>query len=183
MRQDNLFARLFTGQKSGKAKWTTDDWEYYYSNRGPLWDNPPGGESREALQTRLWLIDQPYGHDQYVNDIGLIFGGMPTVTENQAGAAWESMTRSPLPFLNVPNPGRAGQPPGQNQSHHWAAFFFVGYYYGRGGAILNTGREIWTGMGRRAGIDFDDIALGNSASYEGYIYYIFTHPVPWSIVK
>ena len=149
-RQDHLFSQLFNGSVSGQAFWTASDWEYYYVERASLWDNPPGGEAFPDLLKRLssyYTINQK---SQYVDDVALMFAGMPTVSQNPMQAALVSQHGPILNILNVPNRGLANQflenHRANNQSHHYAAMFYFGYYFGKDfTGLVNVGRD-WNNL-------------------------------------
>jgi RHS repeat-associated protein len=165
-RQDYLFSMLFPGPVSGRTVWTDADWIYYYSNRHDLWDNPPGDVTFPDLFQRLSSHYSSDQQNQFVNDFALMFGGFPTVTQSPANAALLSSGGKgpPLDYLNVTNRGLIGpfidsQRPGFNQSHHFAAYFFMGYYFGwEVGWAINMYRDIYNP---------GDIFLGNAAASLG----------------
>jgi len=164
-RQDYLISKIFPGLVSDNSSWTYADWEQYYNEREELWRTPPGGESFPELVERL----TPYysNQEKFVRDFALLFGGVPWGS-SWSRAAWESRGGPPLPILNVTNQGLQGDysdnRSGENQSHHYAGFFFLGYYIGPDYPDL-------IGIVRDIG-NAGDIRLGEAAADDGWNYHL-----------
>jgi RHS repeat-associated protein len=170
-RQDYLYSLLFPGPESGQASWTAADWRYYYENRDVLWGNPSGDDTFPELVNRLLSHYSAEQKEQFVNDFALIFAGIPTVSSSPYSAAWASRNRPPLPIFAISDNGL--QPfyldsqGGENQSHHYAGSFFLGYYIGPNAATLvNIARDIDP-------FNFGDLTLGTVAAYDGWIFHLF----------
>ena len=180
-RQDMLFTRMFRGSGSNSA-WTYKDWQYYDAHRNDLWrhpdqwinPDPEKGWNLFALHAkRLASYYSPDQQSDFVRDFALVFGGVPYSHGVIAGAVASSHGPAVIngtyqgdPYKSFLNEGNAGLNqqyqdihPSDNQSHHYAGLFFLGYFSGGGTAqIINFARD---------SDNPGDLNLGSGAAEDG----------------
>lgn len=141
------------------------------------WLHPDPVRDWEAFALHVERVASHYSvaeKDQFVRDFALVFAGMDT-TKSFLGAAWGSRNRTELPFLMEGNNGLAEEyidsisGRSANQSHHYAAAFYIAYFAEpEGGTLAN-----WVRDTNNSG----DINLGSTAAYQAYFYrYYFSDP-------
>jgi RHS repeat-associated protein len=171
-RQDCLYSEIFRGS-GPNGSWTYSDWKWYYENHDELWKgdlqwrnpDPPGWNTFANHVERLASHYTPAQSDQFIDDFALIFGGVDT-TKPWPLAAIGSARHPELPFLPEGLQGLSSEYLDSsklaNQSHHYAAMFWLSY---------KAGVEFTAGI--NLGRDFNnsgDINLGDAAAYHAYLY-------------
>jgi RHS repeat-associated protein len=174
--QDNLMRTILKGSGKNSA-WIASDTEFYYDNRAKIWDNPqswknPDPEGLSGWAARVERLESSINNtDEFVEDFGLVWGGIPT---NQPWvAASLSVSHGPheLSFFNENLDGMAPEYidtniPDDNQSHHYAGIFYLAYPTGPiVGKIINLGRDTNNPgdqlLGQQAASDVATILRGN----------------------
>jgi len=184
-RQDILISKILRGSGSG-GKWTHEDWRFYSENRDEIWNgeiawtNPdtPGWEGFSIHVERLATLYGEGEDEQFLRDFALVFGGISYDTP-WGVAAYESRHGPAQPFNHEGNQGldpdyldSLGRR--QNQSHHYAGIFFLGYYAGpQASSIIELGRD---------SDNPGDLRLGGVAARHGYYFSLFMDPSLVSIV-
>jgi hypothetical protein len=103
----------------------------------------------------------------YIKNLAQSF---PTVSQSsfEAVLAANAHHGSPLPFLHVTNRGIKEQyiddlNKGFNQSHHYVAYFYMGYNFGRAASIITNTIRDWRNPA--------DVSLGNAGAIDGFWYH------------
>ncbi|MCC6187565.1 MAG: hypothetical protein IT318_00910, partial [Anaerolineales bacterium] len=177
LRQDWLFSKIFLG--SGESgEWTTDDWNFYFNHRDELWAHPDrwinadgsGWEGFAVHAERLGSLYGPTGKEQFIREFGLMFAGL-NYELSWYESAIEAAGGPELPFLSEGNTGLASKykdslTPGDNQSHHYAAMFFLSYFVDPEAAmIVNYARDP---------DNPGDVNLGNRAATQAYAFRFYS---------
>jgi len=180
---------MFPGSSPNGA-WIQSDWDYYYAHRIELYLNPDKWINDdlatgwkqftlhvERLMSHYDLTDRAE-RDQFVQDFGLIFGGI-SESKGVWGGAWDSMggpgvtygqfeNGKPIPsYLHYTNDGVPdifldSIHIKENQSHHYAGIFYLSYFFSPPLAqAINFGRDP-TNLG--------DILLGNKAADDALLF-------------
>jgi hypothetical protein len=182
-RRDRLFSLMFAGSGENGA-WTLDDWKRYNGDRDNFWNGqsnwpgspPPSLDRFNDHLTTLGSYYQPNERDQFVRATGLVWASIPTTTGLQGVgdviwvATHAANVNATTPFLfegdagwnpyftdNYASP--AHPQPDRNPSHHAAAFFYTGYFYGTDVAVWANNLRDWDNI--------EDMRLGNSAASVG----------------
>jgi hypothetical protein len=136
-----LLAPLIFRGSNDDESWNWDDWAYYTKNRSQIWNNPlewknPDPAGWEGFATRVERFASHYSNqrmDKFVRDFSFIWGGIPNdVHYIEAGlSVWNGPHE--IKYLNENNNGLRSDlfdklGIGDNQSHHYAGIFFLGYY-------------------------------------------------------
>ncbi|NJM39404.1 MAG: hypothetical protein HC853_00860 [Anaerolineae bacterium] len=169
-RRDRLFSAIFKGSGADGA-WTEADWARYGADRDRYWREggfngqaPTGIDSFASHVDTLATWYKPGEENAFVAAIGLVWGGIP-YTNRFAGAG---AMANPGPVWAANRPLFEGNgnwrtdmlDEGEtNQSHHWAGFFYMGFFY-----------ETWVGYAVNRARDFDnapDIVVGDAAVNHG----------------
>jgi RHS repeat-associated protein len=143
-RRDRLFSLMIKGHGEDGA-WTADDWANYYQNKDALWrgEQEWDGEPSKGLDrfiNHIMKLASYYKIDekkQFVSAVGLVWASIPT------GSKWNAVeVARNSAAVNLVTPflveGDAGWLPDlldccdrpDNPSHHFAAHFFTGFYFG-----------------------------------------------------
>ena len=172
-RQDTLFSMAHAGG-GANGEWTIDDWVKYYEHRDDYmkyelqwYDHPTGWEGFATAVENLASHYSDMEIGQFVRDFGLLFAGIPEDVSWAAALAYVSggPNMVDLFFCGADNNDGLNSQyfevvngkvfPNDNQSHHYAGAFFLGYYGGMtGGLAGNYFRDVHNP---------GDIALGNAA--------------------
>jgi RHS repeat-associated protein len=170
-RQDRIFSLLFKGSGSNGA-WTSADWAKYGAYRDAYWKGTKAwnGQRASGVDSFVSHIDTLASYysageeSEFVAAIGLTWGGIPYV--NRFSAAWSARGGPPLEPLFEGNSNWIPQlldTGDQNQSHHWAGLFYMGFFFEAWvGQSVNVAREInqWPP-------NTPDITLGSIAVNQG----------------
>jgi len=176
--QDYLFSLAFRGSGSDD-KWSTDDWQYYNENESDLWSNPshwlkPDAAGWEGFAVHAERLQNHYGEDnewKFVKDFGSLFAGIRS-DKHWQDAAQEVAGGHTMRFLNESIENLQSQyldkRSSENQSHHYAGLFYLGYFGGETmGILVNFGRD--TINPKPLGIDWNqgDLNLGKIGAIHG----------------
>jgi len=163
--------------------WTDSDWAFYYKNRSDLWAgkvdwiNPDPVTGWDAFALHASRLAKHYSSDtvnQFVDDFALVFGGIDT-TKLHLGALVGSFRGPEVKFLMESNVGLSSQyidDVDENQSHHYAGYFYAGHYEGY--LLTNSGgylREMYDLGAFPPQYDpkFGDYHLGQVALLHGWM--------------
>jgi RHS repeat-associated protein len=169
------FTIMFKG--SGKdGAWTTEDWNFYLDNYNRLWrgrtpwKNPDEVTGWDLFALHTKRLASQYGSDQkdqFVRDFALVFAGM-SATNSWTEAALDAQSgQADYQYLVEGNQGLPEEylddlKSDENQSHHYAGIFFLGYHSGAGGGIGLNLRDAQPGQ-----FNPGDIRLGTVAAIHG----------------
>ncbi len=169
-KQDALLPLIFSGSGSN-GSWTYEDKYRYFTNRHSFWKDPeawdssgPKGWGLFALHAgRLASHYSSSQKDIFVRDFGLVFAGIPSQPEFAEAALSVKNGPDALQYLGYSNDGLPSKYlDGDNQSHHYAGIFTLGYFTDSNiASSINVGRDISNPA---------DIALGNVAAGHGWNY-------------
>jgi RHS repeat-associated protein len=173
-RQDFLFSLVFEGSGENGV-WLASDWDVYFANRTYYWNNPskwihPDPIGLAGWENHVLRLSSHYGNDdreEFVRDFALLFGGIPSSVPWVTAAFSVSGGPHDLLFLNESPDGldQVFLQGTENQSHHYAGLFFMGYYTSPvGGNIVDFIRD----GNAINGITIPDIYLGNIAARDGW---------------
>lgn len=184
-RQEYLFSLVAQGTGNKDGLWSTQDWQYYYANEDGLWSGNtpwiiPEEQGWNTFAAHVDRLSQHYRNnrrEQFVRDFGLLFAGIRYDTSWQ-DAVWEVRGGHTLRFLNEGTQGlppeyldtvNAVTHPENNQSHHYAGLFVLGFFTDAPtGIAVNIFRDtIDPGLPPRIAYNPGDISLGNVAARQG----------------
>ncbi|MDZ7844617.1 MAG: RHS repeat-associated core domain-containing protein [Anaerolineales bacterium] len=184
-KQDKLFSLVFRG--SGiNGTWTKSDWEYYCKNRNSLFFSPQQWKIKPDSEIGWDLFALHSGRlashyslnekTKFVRDFALLFAGisskghwLPQAISSYKGPAVRmSNPKSDRSFVYYKNTGLASEyldvDVAQNQSHHYAGLFYLGYFAGPEiGWLAGVVREIGD---KNPG----DALLGDQAALDAYYF-------------
>jgi hypothetical protein len=172
---------MFRGSGQG-GKWTEQDWADYARDRDAYWSGERqwiDGSTRQGIggfvlhMSRLAANYINGEETEFVKAVGLIWGGIPMRNRIAAGMEFVFNTPSVVWSRNGTQPLVEGDAnwraeynecPGNcdNASHHYAAFFYMGYMFGAPvGKEMNWVRDSFLGYVPQ------DLALGDMAAVHG----------------
>jgi RHS repeat-associated protein len=176
-RRDRLFSLIFLGS-GADGTWTEANWTFYTANRADLWSGAqswpgemvPGVERFAVHVQRLASEYKPDEGDQFVAAFGFVWAGVPPAHPIQsalhfATRAWATATWEAYPPLHEGTADWRPEltDPDGNPSHHYAGFFYVGYFFGYGsGSLVN-----WLRDGSLSSRNDQDLLLGDIAAWHG----------------
>jgi RHS repeat-associated protein len=171
--RDLLFRKMFLGSNNGA--WTTEDWKTYLENRDFYYDNPdewinpdpPGVEGWARRIERLAAHYDVEDRDAFVRDFAFMYAALP-YDGSWVEAALSAFGGPPTDdYIHESNDGLNpdfidSRKDWENQSHHYAGIFFLGYFAGQ--EIASGINEVRDNLIRpNAG----DVNLGEVAASDG----------------
>lgn len=143
-RRDRLFSLIFAGS-GASGSWTEANWTFYTANKADPWNGAqswpsaiiPGVERFAAHVQRLASQYKPGEEDQFAAAFGFVWAGVPLgrplqsalrfATRASATATWEAY---PPLYEGTAEWRPELMDPDGNPSHHYAGFFYMGYFFG-----------------------------------------------------
>jgi RHS repeat-associated protein len=177
-RQDYLMTLILQGSNED-GTWSESDYEYYHEHRNEIFNNPTswlnpdvGGLAGFYIHVqRLARYYSDSEKDQFVRDFALVFGGVATAGTDYIESITTSLQHPALNFLHEGNEGWAPEfltkgDKTDNQSHHYAALFYISYFSGYSFASLGNFAREAKDIFNNEPIDWADVNLGDQAALD-----------------
>jgi RHS repeat-associated protein len=173
-----------------------EEWEWsrfylpdgtYNGMLGVILNNPPASRSWDTFAQALSRLSAAYTAEEeafFVQDVAFLFASLPSRSQNpgwrgnrpyytltafNSTSTW--LQRGSLDLAYILNPN--GNSDRDNNVHHWAWAFALGYNLGEDAILINTGRELTQirvdNKGNLA-VNYSDVAIGNAGAIMGVVF-------------